>query len=66
MRSFFVVIVGGVGQLLGGTLFGSFVIGGLETVTRAVFRARSFAQIAVFFIAVVVLRFRPQGVFAGR
>jgi branched-subunit amino acid ABC-type transport system permease component len=65
VRSFFVVIVGGVGQLLAGTLFGSFAIGGLETVL-ALFSDQVIAQIAVFFIAVVILRFRPQGVFTGR
>jgi len=65
VRSFFVVIVGGVGQLLAGTLFGSFSIGGLETVL-ALFSDQVIAQIAVFFIAVVILRFRPQGVFTGR
>ncbi len=65
VRSFFVVIVGGIGQLLAGTLFGSFTIGGLETVL-ALFSDQVIAQIAVFFIAVVILRFRPQGVFTGR
>jgi branched-subunit amino acid ABC-type transport system permease component len=65
VRSFFVVIVGGIGQLLAGTLMGSFAIGGLETVL-ALFSDQVVAQIAVFFIAVVVLRFRPQGVFGSR
>jgi urea transport system permease protein len=65
VRSFFVVIVGGIGQLLAGTLVGSFAIGGLETVL-ALFSDQVVAQIAVFFIAVIVLRFRPQGVFGGR
>jgi branched-subunit amino acid ABC-type transport system permease component len=65
VRSFFVVIVGGVGQLLAGTLVGSFAIGGLETVLALV-SDQVIAQIAVFFIAVVILRFRPQGVFTGR
>jgi urea transport system permease protein len=65
VRSFFVVIIGGIGQLLAGTLFGSFAIGGLETVL-ALFSDQVVAQIAVFFIAVVILRFRPQGVFTGR
>src|SRR5262249_34862664 len=32
VRSFFIVIVGGIGQVLGGTLIGSFLIGGSETV----------------------------------
>ena len=65
VRSFFVVIVGGIGQLLAGTLVGSFAIGGLETVL-ALFSDQVVAQIAVFFIAVVVLRFRPQGIFGNR
>jgi branched-subunit amino acid ABC-type transport system permease component len=62
VRSFFVVIVGGIGQILAGTIFGSFFIGGLETVL-ALASDQVVAQIAVFFIAIVVLRFRPQGVF---
>ncbi|MBW6493034.1 MAG: hypothetical protein K0B16_00495, partial [Burkholderiaceae bacterium] len=32
VRSFFAVTVGGVGQILGGTLAGSFLVGGMETV----------------------------------
>lgn len=65
VRSFFVVIVGGIGQLLAGTLVGSFAIGGLETML-ALFSDQVVAQIAVFFIAVVILRFRPQGIFGSR
>lgn len=65
VRSFFVVTIGGIGQLLAGTLFGSFSIGGLETVLALV-SDQVIAQIAVFFIAVIVLRFRPQGVFGAR
>lgn len=65
VRSFFVVIVGGVGQLLSGTLAGSFFIGGMETVL-APFTDQVIAQIAVFFIAIVILRFRPQGLFGSK
>lgn len=65
VRSFFVVIVGGVGQLLAGTLLGSFFIGGAETVL-ALFSSQGVAQVAVFFIAIVILRFRPQGLVAGK
>jgi urea transport system permease protein len=65
VRSFFVVIVGGVGQLLSGTLVGSFFIGGSETIF-ALFTDQVIAQVAVFFVAIVVLRFRPRGIFAGR
>ena len=32
IRSFFVVTVGGLGQILAGTLLGSFVVGGSETI----------------------------------
>jgi urea ABC transporter permease protein UrtB len=65
VRSFFVVIVGGVGQLLAGTLLGSFFIGGAETVLALV-SSQSVAQVAVFFIAIVILRFRPQGLVSGK
>jgi branched-subunit amino acid ABC-type transport system permease component len=61
VRSFFVVIVGGIGHLLGGTLIGSFLIGGSETLF-ALFTGQVFAQTAVFAVAIVVLRFRPHGV----
>jgi urea transport system permease protein len=65
IRSFFVVIVGGIGQLLGGTLVGSFFIGGSETIF-AIFTSQTFAQTVVFAIAIVIIRFRPQGVFKQR
>jgi len=61
VRSFFVVIVGGVGQLLGGTLVGSFFIGGSETLF-ALFSKQVFAQTVVFLLAIVILRFRPAGI----
>ena len=65
VRSFFVVIVGGVGQLLSGTIAGAFTIGGLETIV-ALFSDQVVAQVAVFFVAIVILRFRPQGLFGGK
>jgi urea transport system permease protein len=65
VRSFFVVIVGGVGQLLGGTLIGSFIIGGSETFF-ALFAGQVLAQTIVFVLAIVVLRFRPSGVLRPR
>lgn len=61
IRSFFVVIVGGVGQLFGGTLVGSFLIGGSETFF-ALFSKQVFAQSVVFLLAIVILRFRPAGI----
>lgn len=65
VRSFFVVIVGGVGQLLGGTVIGSFLIGGSETFF-ATFTGQVVAQTAVFALAIVVLRFRPAGVLGAK
>lgn len=65
IRSFFVVLVGGVGQLFGGTLVGSFLIGGSETFF-ALFSKQVFAQSAVFLLAIVILRFRPAGILRQR
>lgn len=65
VRAFFVVIVGGIGQLLSGTLIGSFVIGGSETVF-ALFSGQVIAQTMVFVLAIVLLRFRPRGIVARR
>lgn len=61
VRSFFVVLVGGMGQLLGGTLVGSFFTGGSETLF-ALFSSQAVAQTAVFALAILILRFRPSGV----
>lgn len=61
VRSFFVVTVGGVGQILGGTLIGSLLIGGSETLF-ALFSSQEFAQTIVFALAILVLRFRPAGI----
>lgn len=61
IRSLFVVIVGGIGYLFGGTLVGSFLIGGSETLF-ALFTGQVFAQTVVFALAIVILRFRPNGI----
>ncbi len=65
VRNFFVVIVGGIGQVLGGTFIGSFLIGGSETFF-ALFFTQTFAQTVVFALAILVLRFRPGGVLAPK
>jgi urea transport system permease protein len=65
VRSFFVVIVGGIGQVLGGTLIGSFLIGGSETLF-ALFSGQVIAQTMVFALAIIVLRFRPAGILRAR
>jgi len=60
VRSFFVVIVGGLGSLVGGTLVGSALIGGATTLVALVAK-QVFAQTVVFALAVIALRFRPAG-----
>lgn len=65
VRSFFVVLVGGMGQLLSGTLLGSFFTGGSETLF-ALFSSQAVAQTAVFALAILILRFRPNGVLRPR
>lgn len=60
VRSFFVVTLGGLGQILGGTVVGSFIIGGSETLF-ALFSSQVVAQTIVFVLAIVLLRFRPTG-----
>lgn len=61
VRSFFVVLVGGMGQLLSGTMVGAFFTGGTETLF-ALFSSQAIAQTAVFVLAVLILRFRPSGI----
>jgi branched-subunit amino acid ABC-type transport system permease component len=65
IRSFFAVTVGGLGQILAGTLVGSFVIGGSETIFALV-SSQVFAQTVVFALAIVLLRFRPAGLVGAR
>ncbi len=65
VRSFFVVTLGGLGQLVQGTLVGSFVIGGSETLF-ALAASQVFAQTIVFVLAVVLLRFFPRGILSAR
>ena len=60
VRSFFVVTLGGLGQILGGTVVGSFIIGGSETLFALV-SSQVVAQTIVFVLAIVLLRFRPTG-----
>lgn len=62
VQAFFVVIVGGTGQLLAGTLGGSMLIGGSAAVF-SFFSSQTFAQTVVFALAIIVIRLRPQGIF---
>ena len=58
-RSFFVVIVGGVGSIAG-VGAGSAVVGGVETVLSYQIPA-TVAQALVLVLAIVIVRFRPRG-----
>jgi branched-chain amino acid transport system permease protein/urea transport system permease protein len=58
-KSFFVVIVGGVGNITG-IVAGSFLIGGLETLLNYQIPV-SLSQALVLIVAIVIVRFRPQG-----
>lgn len=62
VRSFFVVLVGGVGRVLAGTLGGSFIIGGVETLLGQ-FSNQVVANVGVLILAILLLRFRPSGLF---
>jgi len=62
-RSFFVVIVGGVGSV-SGVVAGSSLIGGLETFFNYTISA-ALAQALVLGLAVVIVRYRPNGILNG-
>jgi len=65
VQSFFVVIVGGTGQLLAGTLGGSALIGG-SAAGLSFFSSQTFAQTIVFVLAIFVIRLKPEGIFGGK
>lgn len=65
VRSFFVVTLGGLGLLVEGTIIGSIVIAGSETIFSLV-TGQVFAQSIVFVLAVVLLRFFPRGILASK
>ncbi len=62
--SFLAVLVGGVNSLVGAVL-GSGVIGGTTTVFSA-YLSQADAQILVFLLAMLVIRFFPQGLMGGK
>jgi branched-chain amino acid transport system permease protein/urea transport system permease protein len=64
VQSFFVVILGGTGSILAGTLGGSAVIGGAAT-TLSFVSSQTFAQTVVFAFVIVLIRLKPQGLFGG-
>jgi branched-chain amino acid transport system permease protein/urea transport system permease protein len=62
-RAFFVVIIGGVGGLAG-VAAGSTLVGSIETALSYEVPA-TLAQAGVLVIAIIVMRFRPQGLLPG-
>ena len=58
-KSFFVVIVGGVGNIMG-VAVGSAFVGGLETLLNYQIPV-SLSQALVLIMAIIIVRFRPQG-----
>lgn len=60
-NSFLVVIVGGVGSFVG-TIAGGVLLGGLDNLFRAVVSDyTSLAQAAVLVVAMVIIRYKPEG-----
>jgi branched-chain amino acid transport system permease protein len=64
MVSFVIVILGGMGSLVG-ALIGGLIIGVAESL-GTVFLPSSMKQVVSFTIMIVILLFRPQGLFGGR
>ena len=64
MVSFVIVILGGMGSLIG-ALIGGLIIGVAESL-GTVFLPSSMKQIVSFSIMVIILLFRPQGLFGGK
>ena len=64
MVSFVIVILGGMGSLIG-ALIGGLIIGVAESL-GTVFLPSSMKQVVSFTIMIVILLFRPQGLFGGR
>ena len=62
LKAFFVLVVGGLGSLLG-LVTGSAIIGGVESITSAVFD-RTYGYFAVLVLAILFLWLRPRGIFA--
>ena len=62
--SFVIVILGGMGSLFG-ALVGGLIIGVAESL-GTVFLPSSMKQVVSFTIMIIILLFRPQGLFGGK
>ncbi len=59
--SFMVVVLGGVGSIAG-TIIGAFVIGEANSLLT-LFSTETGAKVLVFLLIIIIIRFRPQGLF---
>jgi branched-chain amino acid transport system permease protein len=65
LMAFVVVVLGGMGSFKG-ALYGGFIVGLTEAFGYALLPIGSFAPALIFLVFIVVLLFRPQGLFGGR
>lgn len=61
LRAFTVIVIGGLGSLRG-TLYGGLIVGLVETVGAVTFGPQ-YRDVVVFGVLVIILLFRPQGLF---
>src|SRR3954454_21060622 len=61
-QAFFVVIIGGAGRIAG-VFAAAMLIGAVATITAA-YVSPLLSQVIVLSLAIIVMRFRPQGIFA--
>jgi branched-chain amino acid transport system permease protein len=64
MKSFVVVTIGGMGNLIG-AIFGGLILGVVETLA-AVFISSEYKDVIGFIMVVVILLFLPQGLFGAK
>jgi len=62
LKSFFVLVVGGLGSLTG-LIAGATIIGGVESAASAIFE-RTYGYLSVLIIAIFFLWLRPRGIFS--
>jgi branched-chain amino acid transport system permease protein len=62
--AFTVVVLGGMGSI-GGALLGGVLIGVVESLS-GLFLGESLGQVGIFLIFILVLLFRPAGLFGAR
>jgi branched-chain amino acid transport system permease protein len=64
LTAFIVVILGGMGNLLG-ALVGGLILGVAES-TSTLFLPATLKQVVSFSLLIIIMLFRPQGLFGGK